>query len=945
MGTLTADVPRLAHYCEHKLPTSCRLSSIGECCACYDRRHHAASYQKYIDGVGFVPRGTRWQDYCSPCKEFWQNRVEASGLRPGQTRIPECPDQTEFLQRWYEFHQRYRIVRKDDGSEERIAVLGEDFRDVSPGVLPRTLEELRAGRARSELEEREREANRQLQETIEVPIQASGPNLDETLDGLFQAAATEDSQESVPTVRPADRSQSSTETVSAVSPSNVHAQSMAPARSQNREYQARRIAALRRELHRMRSGIERVITGLRDLGEDVPDHREASQRLTTLGNTLDSISPPSREEADQAISTVNALTSSTDSNNQGDRTLARIQVRVDEARRQYEEARRNRDQAQSELDVAEQEVQSSQSRLRQLQNQRRTTENYIRLFGTREEMIAQGENYESPIGGLFTRAWERFRVAEEARREEDTLRQVLEDEERIASEGVMERLAALEARDRDVWGVPQSQEASARSLRNNVDARTLSESASAGTTQEGMTRLNEPRATPGARQESDNSGPMNVDHLSSNELRDQSRRLTSALNTARSQLFTAEVDMVGDSRIFGGPPGERLDEDPYTNNDRGLDALYVFSALLGNEAMQSAARLLPLPDINQRVIEALLRSVNDNSLTGADRELLDAILTADTIVWGICLPAERNRRRRQRGEHVTFTPDAHGLAAAGHAVMHDIEIMAECFQMSSEMRNRSVLSPPAKLAMLYRLQRGERSSDDRAILCNMLEDDATVSRAREIHEESYGQSNAEESVRRQELESHRRQAARQGDHSRSELDSQRRATHTAALAASRAAMVAGPAALLQRMAERDEETRAAYQRLQENGFAPPDTMTSRRLRDTFFRPINLDDFTASPSASDEGESDGEGRGLDAKDSGRPDEPLTEEEMTVVLDCRICYSQKAEICTLPCGHLTMCRWCSDQHSPTLQHDRTRPRRAANCPVCRKAIKQKVKVIRA
>jgi hypothetical protein len=103
---------------------------------------------------------------------------------------------------------------------------------------------------------------------------------------------------------------------------------------------------------------------------------------------------------------------------------------------------------------------------------------------------------------------------------------------------------------------------------------------------------------------------------------------------------------------------------------------------------------------------------------------------------------------------------------------------------------------------------------------------------------------------------------------------------------------------------------------------------------------------------DDGEEDNDGEGqedeplgLDAPDSGRPDEPLSEEDMTVKLDCRICYSQISSIACLPCGHLSMCQWCSDQHSPTMPHDRTRPRRSAACPVCRKGIRQKVKIFRA
>jgi len=67
MGTLTADLPRLPEYCDHKLPTSCRLSSIPNCCACADERAHQSSYSTYVDGVGFVARGARWDRYCWPC--------------------------------------------------------------------------------------------------------------------------------------------------------------------------------------------------------------------------------------------------------------------------------------------------------------------------------------------------------------------------------------------------------------------------------------------------------------------------------------------------------------------------------------------------------------------------------------------------------------------------------------------------------------------------------------------------------------------------------------------------------------------------------------------------------------------------------------------------------------------------------------------------------------
>ena len=68
MGTLTGDCPRLDAHCPHKLATSCRLTSTSNCCACADERVHSRTYRVYIDGIGFVQRGTRWQGYCWFCK-------------------------------------------------------------------------------------------------------------------------------------------------------------------------------------------------------------------------------------------------------------------------------------------------------------------------------------------------------------------------------------------------------------------------------------------------------------------------------------------------------------------------------------------------------------------------------------------------------------------------------------------------------------------------------------------------------------------------------------------------------------------------------------------------------------------------------------------------------------------------------------------------------------
>ena len=75
--------------------------------------------------------------------EFWNARIKAAGLRPPETRIPDIPDQSRFLEQWFDWHQGYRIVRREDGSETQEALLGENLSEVDVGHIPRTLEELR----------------------------------------------------------------------------------------------------------------------------------------------------------------------------------------------------------------------------------------------------------------------------------------------------------------------------------------------------------------------------------------------------------------------------------------------------------------------------------------------------------------------------------------------------------------------------------------------------------------------------------------------------------------------------------------------------------------------------------------------------------------------------------------------------------------------------------
>jgi hypothetical protein len=618
--------------------------------------------------------------------------VAQTNLLPTQTRIPQVHDQSDFLERWYQFYNGYRSVSRPDGTQERVAVLGERFRDVSPGRLPRTLDELRAGQERSH-------ADRLQHVEIETNDAPEGPSLEDALDQMFEEAEEEEQsvqqephhdpeQDQPPPLIHAPYTFHSND---AHSTARVAGQAMRAAPSRNPEYQARRIAALRRELLRMRSGIERVISGLRDLGEPIPDHTDTTSRLSELGRSLDAMSigdpslssthsdPNDREARAPIVGSVYR-----------DPGLTNVQQRFDEAQRQLVQAQRFRDQAAVEfqlaqashtetsdiLEGAELDLTEHREQVSQLRREQRTAENYTRLFGSREDMETQGADYESPIGGMFTRAYERFRVAEEVRQDERTLRQVLEHEQMAT----------------------------------------------------------------GPLFSNDNEEP----HPAADTVYED--RLNEYYSMLRQQDWVQNI------------------REPTANSDAPRDA-------------------------NQSNINA---------------------------------PG----------------PSGEGETEA----------------MASEQAPAPAPAASQHRSTLERLLRNTPEPQRSSIIARM-EQNGTAAAIRESDSGNY-------------------------------MD------------------------------------------------------VWRRLRDNY-APFRGNWEEESESSEDEEHARG---GLDAEDSGRP-EPKEDSDMTLKLDCKICYTQTADTACLPCGHLVMCQWCSAQHSPAMQHDRTRPRKPANCPVCRKKIKQKVRIFRA
>ncbi|TLD21803.1 hypothetical protein E2P81_ATG08391 [Venturia nashicola] len=343
-----------------------------------------ATSSSVFDGIITAGRATASQRYISITRTttdnhiaFWSVRVQQSGLPPRQTRIPDTPNQDEFTKRWLEFHQGYRIVQTSDGREERIAVGGEPLKDVDPGVMPRTLDELRAGRL----------TGTEIAPVAEMPPALAevdpGPSLDEALDELLGEALTEDHGQ--------QQSQSNDEVEAEtrnVGPDRTQPDTEGTSPIPTPLMTADELATLRHDIEQVRRQIEAEERNgdarRAEMAADAEDMAQTQQRI---------------EEYQQEANSLR-------------RRMARYE-------RYIVNEQAHSEAVEERMSGREDTVAQIGERLRVLRHQLRHYRrraagegNFARVFGTREDI--QSEDYVSPITNMFMRVneWGRRRQAQ-----------------------------------------------------------------------------------------------------------------------------------------------------------------------------------------------------------------------------------------------------------------------------------------------------------------------------------------------------------------------------------------------------------------------------------------------------------------------------------------------------------------------------------------------------
>ena len=306
--------------------------------------------------------GTRQDNYCWPCKVFWDTRVAFANLRPEDSRIPDIPAIAAFVNTWHDWHRGYRIIRSADGVEEREILLGQPLREVEIGQLPRPNPAISMYHAQAVpwVLEHEPVSDLILEESDEVVNIPEEDRLFDSESEDHEVAAG--AQESI-----YSRDQ---EAIQHIEGTEQRDPLLNMTTSQLREF-----ADIIQRVNGMIRGLDWINSRLEPFAATVPHRPGANTGLAGLLQ-LQSRIQGVRSLLDDQADWIND-------------SIALWQTQAGEA-------------------------QSVRTQQNSLAHQQRRRQNYTTVFGTAEDV--QRSDYISPISSMFNRHWERFRAAEEQRR-------------------------------------------------------------------------------------------------------------------------------------------------------------------------------------------------------------------------------------------------------------------------------------------------------------------------------------------------------------------------------------------------------------------------------------------------------------------------------------------------------------------------------------------------
>ena len=760
-------------------------------------------------------------------------------------------------------------------------MIGERLDQVPPGYLPRTIDEVNANSS-----DHSRPHNTISSDAVARPIHNTSNSDSLAIHDTFEPEPQD--------LNPEDRlfdPQSSTLSHSHYQASHIGASFNS-------------LAFLRQELQRIRSGIEQVMSGIRDLGENPPDSQDAlgqsdilDSHIQEINGQLDALqqtrmSPPRPLLPASAITPQNPPTNqheaATGSSNRDTTSpaLSNLRNNIQIVEDREASAHTDRYNAAQALQRAENELYAAANTRRQLLRAYTAQEASERVFGTREEVERQGADYESPVGGMFTRAYERYRDAEEARRN---------SEQNGASDGAQQRPQEARARLGGLLEAATSTNPPGPS-RPSFHPRQLQADSPHITFQ----------ATQNQNRGSPSGSPLDLPSGVSMPPR-RSVPFSSSFQYPTSQ----QNPLLQDSQ-HGRPVRQyaQILEIPGLDNHSGQTERTTAQTLdipgTDHPHGRSARRFARLPQMYEAGRTHMSRDELRNSQMYTYRPPTATPTTNSSTgnyhSYGLFNPPTDTAYLPTSSMPGSFNGSLD--PPPSHALLDFSTIAPDAARMQdvASQHQRRIIRD-------IRARRHERTpsttggpSDTNSFTSavhdpNFLTSTLALPTHRANRSEDSASDTSDANVLMDRLRRRRVTAGSEGPWDNARL--------------------LGPPAST-------EAQEAMIQRLRHRRQAGLSAAIDTLL-----------------SGGDDGAGEEQGpRGLD-RDDGRP-EPKGEGEMMVNFECKICFSQLASVAVLPCGHCVMCKWCADQTVPSHKADRTRPAGVVNCPVCRKRVKQRVRL---